>query len=74
MRHDLPTGEAVFVPSASGSADESNGWYLGYAYDPIRNGSDLVIVDTSDFTGTPMATIKLPTRAPSGFHGSRIGA
>ena len=45
-------GEAVFVPSASGPADESNGWYLGYVYDPARDGSDLVILDASDFAGT----------------------
>lgn len=37
-------GEAVFVPSTSGPADESNGYYLGYVYDPARNGSDLVIL------------------------------
>ena len=42
-------GEAVFVPSTSGPADESNGWYLGYVYDPARDGSDLVIIDASDF-------------------------
>ena len=67
-------GEAVFVPSASGPADESNGWYLGYAYDPTRDGSDLVIVDASDFTGKPVATIKLPARVPYGFHGNWIRA
>ena len=62
------------VPSASGPADESNGWYLGYAYDPTRDGSDLVIVDASDFTGKPVATIKLPARVPYGFHGNWIRA
>jgi carotenoid cleavage dioxygenase-like enzyme len=87
VRHDLSTGaavehrlgvggpgEAVFVPSTSGTEDESNGWYLGYAYDPTRNGSDLMIVDASDFTGAPVAKIKLPTRVPYGFHGNWIRA
>jgi carotenoid cleavage dioxygenase-like enzyme len=87
VRHDLPTGEAVehdlgtggpgeavFVPSGSGTADESNGFYLGYVYDPERDGSDLVIVDASDFAGTPVARIKLPTRVPYGFHGNWISA
>ena len=60
------------MPSASGTEDESNGWYLGYAYD--RNGSDLMIVDASDFTGVPVAKIKLPTRVPYGFHGNWIRA
>ena len=41
---------------AVGAADESNGWYLGYVYDPARDGSDLVILDASDFGGEPVAT------------------
>ncbi|MEU0498540.1 carotenoid oxygenase family protein [Mycobacterium sp. NPDC006124] len=65
-------GEAVFVPGA-GPADESNGYYLGYVYDSARNGSDLVILDASNFAGDPVATIKLPTRVPFGFHGNWIG-
>ena len=67
-------GEAVFVPSASGPADESSGWYLGYVYDPARDGSDLVIIDASDFAGPPVARIQLPQRVPYGFHGNWIGA
>jgi carotenoid cleavage dioxygenase len=87
VRHDLSTGsavthdlgrggpgEAVFVPSGSGTADESNGFYLGYVYDPARDGSDLVILDASGFAGKPVATIKLPTRVPYGFHGNWINA
>ncbi len=67
-------GEAVFVPSTTGQADEGNGWYLGYVYDPARDGSDLVIIDASDFAGDPVARIKLPHRVPFGFHGNWIGA
>lgn len=76
MRHDLGTGgagEAVFVPGL-GPADENNGWYLGYVYDPERDGSDLVIVDASDFGGAPVARIHLPQRVPYGFHGNWISA
>ena len=65
-------GEAVFVPSTVGPADESSGWYLAYVYDPARNGSDLVIIDASDFTGPPVARISLPQRVPYGFHGNWI--
>ncbi|MDA4106680.1 carotenoid cleavage dioxygenase [Mycobacterium holsaticum DSM 44478] len=67
-------GEAVFVPSTSGPADESSGWYVGYVYDPARDGSDLVIIDATDFTGAPVARIKLPQRVPFGFHGNWISA
>jgi carotenoid cleavage dioxygenase-like enzyme len=66
-------GEAVFVPG-SGTADESSGWYIGYVYDPARDGSDLVIIDASDFAGQPVARIKLPHRVPYGFHGNWISA
>jgi carotenoid cleavage dioxygenase-like enzyme len=66
-------GEAVFVPG-SGTADESSGWYIGYVYDPARDGSDLVIIDASDFAGQPVATIRLPRRVPYGFHGNWISA
>jgi carotenoid cleavage dioxygenase-like enzyme len=65
-------GEAVFVPSTSGPADESSGWYIGYVYDPARDGSDLVIIDASDFAARPVARIKLPQRVPFGFHGNWI--
>ena len=67
-------GEAVFVPSTTGAADESSGWYLGYVYDPARNGSDLVIIDATNFSGDPVARIKLPQRVPHGFHGNWIEA
>ncbi|RDH75786.1 9-cis-epoxycarotenoid dioxygenase [Mycolicibacterium moriokaense] len=67
-------GEAVFVPSTDGRAGEGNGWYLGYVYDPSRDGSDLVIIDASDFAGEPVARIQLPQRVPFGFHGNWIAA
>ncbi len=67
-------GEAVFVPSAAGTADESNGWYLAYTYDETRDGSDLVILDASDFAGRPVAKVSLPRRVPYGFHGNWINA
>ena len=64
-------GEAVFVPAGLG-ADELAGWYLSYVYDPVRNGSDLVIIDASNFTGKPVARVHLPQRVPHGFHGNWI--
>ncbi len=67
-------GEAVFVPSPSGPADETNGWYIAYVYDPTRDGSDLVILDASDFAAAPVARIRLPRRVPYGFHGNWIGS
>ena len=65
-------GEAVFVPSPSGSADESNGWYIAYVYDPVNDSSDLVILDASDIAAAPVARIRMPRRVPYGFHGNWI--
>ncbi|MGH3560916.1 MAG: carotenoid oxygenase family protein, partial [Mycobacterium sp.] len=61
--------EAVFVP-AGGRSDELAGWYLTYVYDPLRDGSDLVIIDASDFEGEPVARVRMPRRVPHGFHGN----
>jgi carotenoid cleavage dioxygenase len=65
-------GEGVFVP-ADDDADEDAGYVLTYVYDAGRDGSDLVILDASDFAGPPVATVALPQRVPFGFHGSWVG-
>ena len=45
---------------------------LAYVYDAGRDGSDLVILDASDFAASPVATVALPQRVPFGFHGSWV--
>jgi carotenoid cleavage dioxygenase len=65
-------GEGVFVP-ADDDAEEDAGYVLTYVYDGGRDGSDLVILDASDFAGPPVATVALPQRVPFGFHGSWVG-
>jgi carotenoid cleavage dioxygenase-like enzyme len=71
--HDFGAGrlpaEPVFVP-ASAAAGEDEGFILTFVYDATRDGSDLVILDASGFTGKPVATVALPQRVPFGFHGS----
>ena len=62
-------GEGVFVPAADEAAEEE-GYVVTYVYDAARNGSDLVILDATDFTGPPVATVALPQRVPLGFHGN----
>ncbi|UVT15874.1 MAG: carotenoid oxygenase family protein [Nitrospira sp.] len=82
MKHDLQsettevhdygpgrmTAEPVFVRKP-GAVAEDEGWILSYVYDPKRDLSDVVILDAQDFTGEPIATIRLPVRVPFGFHG-----
>jgi carotenoid cleavage oxygenase len=64
-------GEGVFVP-ASGDGGEDEGWVLSVVYDDGRDSSDLVVLDATDFTGPPVATVRLPQRVPFGFHGSWV--
>jgi carotenoid cleavage dioxygenase-like enzyme len=65
------SGEAVFAP-ADTDAGELSGWYLSYVHDPVRDGSDLVIIEASDFQRKPVARVQLPRRVPYGFHGNWI--
>jgi carotenoid cleavage dioxygenase len=85
LKHDLESGtseardfgrgthasEGVFVP-ASGDAGEDEGWVLTVVYDEGRDASDLLVLDATDFSGAPVATVRLPQRVPFGFHGSWV--
>jgi carotenoid cleavage oxygenase len=85
VKHDLRTGaseargfgpgthagEGVFVQSAD-DAGEDEGWVLSVVYDEGRDASDLVVLDATDFSGSPVATVHLPQRVPFGFHGSWV--
>lgn len=62
--------EAIFVPAGRQSDDETAGWYLSYVYDEARDASDLVIIDAADFSGEPVARVRMPRRVPHGFHGN----
>jgi carotenoid cleavage dioxygenase-like enzyme len=87
LRHDLAagrtdrhafsggrlTGEPVFVPRDA-LAPEADGWLLSLVYDPAADRSELVVLDTADFTGPPVAVVPLPVRVPHGFHAQWIPA
>lgn len=66
---DRSAGEGVFVAAGPG---EDEGYVLSVVYDAGRDGSDLVVVDATDFSGPPVATVRLPRRVPYGFHGCWI--
>ncbi|MCI3934683.1 carotenoid oxygenase family protein [Streptomyces sp. AN091965] len=73
--HRLPKGaaasEPVFVPRR-GARDEDDGYVLTYVNDPDRGATDLVVLAAQDFTGRPLARVRLPGRVPLGFHGSWV--
>ncbi|HZQ27502.1 MAG TPA: carotenoid oxygenase family protein [Acidimicrobiales bacterium] len=64
-------GEGVFVP---GGAGEDEGWVLSVVYDPATDGSELAVLDATDFRAPPVASIRLPQRVPFGFHGNWVPA
>jgi len=66
-------GEPVFVPRTEKSS-EDDGWVLSVWYDEERNRSELVVLDADNFTGAPIARIKLQHRVPWGFHGNWVPA
>jgi carotenoid cleavage dioxygenase len=64
-------GEPIFVPDPDGTG-EDDGWVLVVVYDAARDGSDLYVLDATDFGGRPVARVALPQRVPYGFHGSWV--
>jgi carotenoid cleavage oxygenase len=67
----MAASEGVFVP-ASDTAGEDEGWVLAVVHDPSRDSSDVVVLDATDFTANPVATVHLPARVPFGFHGNWV--
>ena len=62
-------GEFVFHPSSDGAA-EDDGVLMGYIYDRPTDRSELAILDAQ--TLQDIASIKLPHRVPTGFHGNSV--
>ncbi|MEO9324076.1 carotenoid oxygenase family protein [Nocardioides sp. C4-1] len=65
----LEVGELVFVPS-SDTAAEDDGVLMGYATDRATGLSTLRVLDAG--TLDDVATVHLPGRVPTGFHGSWV--
>jgi carotenoid cleavage dioxygenase len=70
---NLAPGEPVFVPRGKSTA-EDDGWVLAVWYDDQLNRSEMVVLDAQDFTGAPVARVKLQHRVPWGFHGNWVPA
>ena len=70
--HVLPEGDAtdepVFVPR-SPDASEGDGYLVSIVYRALERRSDLIVLDATDVSSSPMACIELPHRVPYGFHG-----
>ena len=66
-------GEFAFVPASADSL-EDEGYLIGLVVDLPGETTDLVILDARDFTGSPVASVRLPHRVPPEFHGNWLPA
>jgi carotenoid cleavage dioxygenase-like enzyme len=69
---DVVASEAVFVPSGAPDRAEDDGWLLSVANRRDGSAAKLLVLDATDVGGKPVASVTLPRRIPSGFHGSWI--
>lgn len=71
-RHDLGNqivGEAAFVPRPGGQ-DEDDGYLAAFVHDPVRRGSNFVLLDARRIEEAPVVVVELPQRVPQGLHGN----
>jgi carotenoid cleavage dioxygenase len=54
--------------------DERDAFIMTFCYDRATDTSAFVIIDGADFTGPPLAAVRLPVRVPNGYHGSWVAA
>lgn len=75
QHHEVAPGdqnsEPVFVGHGSDAA-ENVGWVLVCVYRQSSDTSELRILDATDISQPPLATIVLNRRIPAGFHGAWI--
>jgi carotenoid cleavage dioxygenase len=64
-------GEWLFVGNEGGDADDE-GWLLSYVHDEATGDSRFVVLDATDVTAGPVASVALPQRVPYGFHGTWV--
>lgn len=66
--------EPVFVQRHSGSTSrcEDDGWVITCVHRAESDTTDVAVLDATDVSAPPVATIHLPRRIPAGFHGAWI--
>jgi carotenoid cleavage dioxygenase-like enzyme len=66
------SAEPVFVPAAGADPDSDEGWVMSYVHDEGSGRTSFVVLDASDLSKPPVASVELPQRVPYGFHGSWV--
>lgn len=62
-------GECVFIPR-HGGVGEDDGYAMSLVYDRASQTSALLVLDASNFSAPPLASVALPVRVPYGIHGN----
>lgn len=65
--------EAAHAAVVSSGGGEDDGYLLSIIYDAATNASELIVLDATDITKGPIASVALPQRVPFGFHGAWFG-
>jgi len=60
-------GEAAFAPHPHAQA-EDEGWLLTFVYNESSGNSELIVIDSQDFSKPAIAKVQIPQRVPYGFH------
>jgi 8'-apo-carotenoid 13,14-cleaving dioxygenase len=84
-KHDLAThshvrhgcgpsqpGDLVFVADPSRPSDADAGWLVGFAHTDSPDAAEVVVFDAADFTGSPIAAVRIPRPIPLGLHSTWI--
>jgi carotenoid cleavage dioxygenase len=67
--------EPIFVPKPGvRSAKENDGYILVCVFRQSSNTTEIRILDATDISKVPLATVALGRRIPAGFHGAWISA
>lgn len=68
-------GEPMFVSRSNDpSTEEDDGYILTFVHNEETGNSELLILDAKSPTLAKIASVKLPSRVPYGFHGTFIAA
>jgi carotenoid cleavage dioxygenase len=60
--------EVVFAPAEGGETEQ--GYYVAFRTDVETLRSEWFVLDASDISAGPVATVELPHRVPNGLHGN----
>lgn len=63
--------EPVFV-ARPGATEDDDGWLVTFVHDRREGTSELLIIDARNIEAEPVARIRLPVRAPIGFHAAWV--